>query len=199
MNIWLTSDWHLGEPPERIKILQRPFDTTIQMVETLIENYNKLVKPNDLVYVVGDVCYKETPEYIKYVDSFVGQKTLIRGNHDRVFDDNKLFDYFEDVIQEGEGLKTFVESIPLYITHYPTKGRLDRFNLVGHIHSIWKHQLNMINVGVDVHHFRPINIDEIPKIINSIETYYDADAWISYNEINKSYYDKRGLKTSYFS
>jgi len=37
----------------------------------------------------------------------------------------------------------------VYIDHYPTNGKSDIFNVVGHIHGTWKVQRNMVNVGVD--------------------------------------------------
>jgi len=60
METWITADWHLGE--DRFKIMNRPFSTAQEMVDTLVENHNKLVDPDDLVYMVGDVVYQKTPK-----------------------------------------------------------------------------------------------------------------------------------------
>ncbi len=196
MKTWITSDWHLGET--RMAIMGRPFESANEMVETLITNHNKLVAPGDTVYVNGDVCYDKAPEFLSHVARFNGNKILIRGNHDRVFFDYQLEPYFVQIIEEGGGLFHTVDNIRTYITHYPTRGYRNIFNLVGHIHGAWKIQFNMLNVGVDVHHFRPINMEIIPAHMNSLYNFYDDDAWIAYNDINAAYQGIRGKKGSRF-
>ena len=84
------------------------------------------------------------------------------------------------------------------MTHYPTTTRQDIFNLVGHIHDAWKFQPNMINVGVDVNHFRPVNADEIIYFYNAIMTHFDQDIWSAYLPQNTTHFEQRGKKTSYF-
>jgi hypothetical protein len=91
-----------------------------------------------------------------------------------------------------------VDGIKCYATHYPTQGRKDRFNLVGHIHGGWKYCLNSLNIGVDVHHFRPVNLKSIPFHYKAICEYYDEDMWAAYNDINAAYIGKRGKKGTYF-
>lgn len=199
MVTWITADWHLGE--SRLEIMGRPFSSPTAMIETLVENHNALVGPEDEVIVVGDVCNKNTPEYLHCVERFNGQKTLIRGNHDRPISDKEFAEYFYRILPEGEGVELDIEGILCYITHYPTRGMMDRFNLVGHIHSAWKYQLNMLNVGVDVHHFRPVSLNSIPFHFKAICEYYDDDVWIAYSYINSYYhqYEGRGRSGSYFT
>lgn len=194
--VWLSADYHLGE--DRLDIMGRPFANTEEMVKTLIDNHNYLVDKDDCVIVVGDVCYKETPEYLHYVSQFNGRKILIRGNHDRVFTDEQLKPYFSTIIKDGEGLKIEIEGIPCYFTHYPTCGKNDCFNVCGHIHSAFKYQLNMFNCGVDVNHFRPVQLSKIPFHFKAICEYYDEDVWCAYNDINKQFLGKRGKKGTYF-
>ena len=199
MNMWLTADWHLGEG--RFDLMQRPFKTILEHNKTIIDRHNEVVKKDDLVYVVGDVVYQKAAEpdlVMRWLNHMNGRKILIRGNHDRVFSDEQFAPYFESVIPDGEGLELEIEGIPCYITHYPTQGRADRFNLVGHIHGAFKFQLNMLNVGVDVHHFRPVNFKEIPFYLRAITEFYDNDVWIAYNEINSRYIDSRGKRSAYF-
>ncbi len=195
-NTFLTADWHLGE--DRFELMARPFVSQMDMIEELIANHNKLIAPDDEVIIIGDVCYQKTPEFLKYVGDFNGKKTLIRGNHDKVFTDEQLTPYFETIIEEGKGIERDIEGIPCYLTHYPTEGRQDRFNLVGHIHSAWKYQLNMFNVGVDANHFRPVNIKTIPWHFNAISNFYDNDVWAAYLSLNETHRSARGKKNSYF-
>ena len=196
MSTFLTADWHLGE--DRLEILQRPFVSAKDMIAGLIQRHNEVVGPDDEVIIVGDVCYQNTPQCLALVPSFNGRKTLIRGNHDRVFSDEELKPFFETIIRDGGGIELEVSQIPCYVTHYPTQGKPDRFNLVGHIHMTWKHQLNMLNVGVDVHHFYPLNLDKVPFHYQAICDYYDEDVWVAYREVNKDFRGIRGKPGRYF-
>jgi len=197
MATWLTADWHLGE--DRFEIMGRPFQTPDQHVNALVSNHNAVVAKDDLVYMIGDVCYQKKPEYLDRVALFNGKKTLIRGNHDRGITDAQFKKYFEHVIPEGMGMELLAtDGTQCYLTHYPTHGREDRFNLVGHIHAAWKYQLNMLNVGVDVHHFRPVKLDTIAFHLKAICEFYDEDVWVGYNPINFVFKNKRGKKSSYF-
>lgn len=198
MKTYFTADWHLGET--RLGMIHRPFDTTYQMAKCLLSRHNERVSSDDLVYVIGDVLFRDADvnEWLPLVHRFNGRKVLIRGNHDRHISDEEFWNYFEEIIPEGEGIELDIEGIPCYLTHYPTQGRKDRFNLVGHIHGSWKHQLNMLNVGVDVHHFCPVDIESIPRYLKAITEFYDEDVWVAYHEINESYRSDRGKKGRYF-
>jgi calcineurin-like phosphoesterase family protein len=196
MKTWLTADWHLGE--DRFELMGRPFTTRDEHIETLIQNHNALVAPTDRVIMVGDVCYQKTPEFLPLVARFNGVKTLIRGNHDRVFTDEQLAPYFDTVVEEGKGINVDVDGIPCYVTHYPTEGVFDRFNLVGHIHAAWKYQLNMFNVGVDVNSYRPVALDRIRFHFDAICKFYDKDVWVAYSDINSDHAGFRGKQNTYF-
>jgi calcineurin-like phosphoesterase family protein len=196
MKKWLTADLHLGE--DRFEVMGRPFTSRGEMIDHMAMHHNFLVKPEDEVYVVGDVCYQKTPEFLHNIQRFNGIKTLIRGNHDRVFTDEQLEPYFVNIIPDGGGIAIDIQGIPCYITHYPTEGKPDRFNLVGHIHTAWKYQLNMFNVGVDVNHFRPVDLDRVPFHLEAVSKYYDQDVWVAYGPLNAPYVGKRGKAATYF-
>ncbi len=195
MAIYLTADWHLGDP--RMEILNRPFPSAGKCLGTLLGNFNKQVKKDDSLIIVGDVCYDKA--YLPTLDLFNGQKTLIRGNHDKQFTDTELRKYFDVILPEGEGLVLTVGDpvIRCLATHYPTRGKEDYFNLVGHIHACWRHQLNMLNVGVDANHFLPVPLSSIPKEVKAITSFYDEDVWVAYNDINQKFQGLRGKEGSY--
>lgn len=192
MATWLTADWHLGET--RLELLGRPFETPRQMLNHLVKEHNKVIRPDDDVIVVGDAVV--TAKSLKDIAKFNGRKTLIRGNHDRGYSDEILLQYFERIIPEGEGIEITYDCIPLYITHYPTRGRKEKFNIVGHTHSAWKVQKNMLNVGIDVHHNRPVPLSKIPFFYKAICGFYDLDVWVGDNEINA--FPNRGKQSVYF-
>ncbi len=204
MNTFFTADYHLGE--DRFAIMNRPFSSQQEMVDVLVKNHNSLVSADDLVYHLGDVCYSKAPEFLPQISKFNGRKILVRGNHDREFTDNDLEPYFEKIVTEGDGIdclfyrEVHEETIAdyLYLTHYPTRAKKDIFNLVGHIHSSWRVQLNMLNVGVDVNHFFPVSIEDVKFAQSAISNYYDEDVWVAYKESNIKYLNIRGKKGNYF-
>ena len=195
MATFFTSDWHLGD--DRIQILDRPFINKEEMENEFIKQHNNIVTSEDLVYIVGDIVCNKSPEYLSHVNKFNGKKILIRGNHDSIFSDDELLKYFVQVIPDGEGIDIDIDGVPCYIVHYPTRGKIDKFNLVGHIHTSWKHQLNMLNIGIDVNHFKPVNSKDIKFQFNAISKYYDEDRWCAYSNINTSH-TNRIVKGTYF-
>jgi calcineurin-like phosphoesterase family protein len=194
MAIWFTSDWHFGDP--RVKILGRPFADDREMTERIIAEFNALVSDEDTVYVIGDVLSTVSNETLEVLKRLKGTLVLIKGNHD-LKDDEEYAPYFDQIIQEGDGLELEVAGIPCYLTHYPTTGRPDRFNLVGHIHGVWRVQKNMLNVGVDANHFRPISEEDVKFFLTAIEEFYDGDVWCGQHENNIAC-DERGRTTSYY-
>ncbi len=197
MNTWITSDWHLGE--NRFDLMFRPFKTTDEHDNTIINNHNSLVSPDDIVYVVGDAVYQKSPNSLPLINKMNGKKILIRGNHDGAFTDEQLSPYFDKIVEDGGGIELSINDIDCYLTHYPTTSKPDKFNLVGHIHGAWKYQLNMVNIGVDVNHYYPVNINKVGFYFTTIKDHYDDDVWVAYNEINKiHHHNGRGKKSSYF-
>ena len=55
--IYFTSDLHLGHPAI-IHMQNRPFTDVEDMNQKLINNYNAVVKKNDTVYILGDICHR---------------------------------------------------------------------------------------------------------------------------------------------
>ena len=86
--IFLTSDTHYGHS-KIIEYCKRPFSSVEEMNETLIANWNAVVKPQDHVYHLGDVTMlrgsvhgKEAFQTIQLCQRLNGHKRLILGNHD---------------------------------------------------------------------------------------------------------------------
>lgn len=86
MTVWFTSDTHFGHA-RIIELNNRPFRDVSHMNEMLVQNWNDKVKPNDHVYHLGDVALGSFEKSLSYVARLNGIKTLIVGNHDRLFID----------------------------------------------------------------------------------------------------------------
>ncbi len=169
MKYFFTSDYHLGHE-NIINYCNRPFKSLEQMNETIIRNHNARVKSEDIVFHIGDFCFKNTSnkgEGIR-VSASAWEKKLngkiiqIMGNHCR-----------------NNGVRTLVQSLvikyggrQIRLVHNPAHFDY-KYNLhfVGHVHEKWKFQkvfsmntfVDLINVGVDQHNFMPVTFDEIMK------------------------------------
>ena len=179
--------------------MQRHFQNEAEHACHLVDQHNLVVAKEDLVYVVGDALVKfaDPERWLQWLETMNGRKILIRGNHDTPFSDEMFAPYFEHIVPEGDGIELDVEGIPCWLTHYPTRGRHDRFNLVGHVHGAWKVQLNALNVSVDCHHYRPVPLDAIPFFYEAIGKHYDDDIFAAYDASNMAHL-RRGVKGSYY-
>ena len=192
---FFTADWHLGDP--RMDLLCRPFADAEQNLNRLLTEHNALVAPEDTVYLIGDALHSASPWGPEILDRFHGRKTLIRGNHDRL-PDAAYAPHVHRIVPDGDGIELDVAGIDCWLTHYPSRSRADRFNLVGHIHGNWRVQKNMLNVGVDSHHFRPVNAEQIAFLLTAISDFYDQDVWAAEHPANTAHAG-RGKPGVYFT
>jgi len=161
-NIWLISDTHFGHE-NIIKYADRPFINVREMDEALIENWNRLVRPSDHVYHLGDVYMgrhdRNSISNILY--RLNGHKRLIVGNHDEI-KDVVLHRHFAKISM----MRVFRE-YNLVLTHVPvhpnslelTKGHV--VNVHGHIHQHKSPPGPYINVCVEWTDYTPVNIEDV--------------------------------------
>ena len=79
----------------------RPFTRVDDMNKALVERWNRVVSPGDIVYVLGDMFWVPFAESMPVLDSLYGQKFLIKGNHDRC-NDGRFLKKFVKVIEYME-------------------------------------------------------------------------------------------------
>ena len=106
----------------------RDFASVEEMDEHMIENWNRVVKPNDKVIHLGDIVINR--KFLKTLERLNGKKKLIMGNHD-IWDITDLIPYFYDV----KAYRVFDKHI---FSHIPVhKESIGRFaaNVHGHLHS----------------------------------------------------------------
>lgn len=167
---YFTSDLHLGHK-SIIKDCNRPFNSVEEMNETLINNFNKIVKENDTVYIVGDLFFEQKNNFEKTLQRLNGKKHLIIGNHDRDWmkqcDCKKYFESIQNMIN------TEIDNTLITLCHYPMmtwyKQDSGSYMVYGHIHNnkndyffpMLRKLQNALNAGVDVNNYRPVSIDEL--------------------------------------
>ena len=90
MKLYVTSDTHFNHK-NIIKYCNRPFNDVYEMNETLINNWNSVVTPEDIIYHLGDFGFGTKEELQEIFDRLNGYKYLIMGNHDRK---SKIFCFY---------------------------------------------------------------------------------------------------------
>jgi calcineurin-like phosphoesterase family protein len=89
-SVWFTADSHFGHRAMAATGKGwRPFATIEEHDETLIENWNKVVKADDQVWHLGDVGMGPQNFVLETVKRLNGHKHLIAGNHDKVWSGNR--------------------------------------------------------------------------------------------------------------
>lgn len=133
MKTFVTADTHFGHK-NIVKFTRndgsklRPWDDVVAMNRDMAEMWNATVKPDDLVYVLGDFVINR--RYLPIAEELNGRKILVKGNHD-VFRLEEYSQYFQDV-------RACVVLQRAILTHIPVHpSQLYRFhhNIHGHLHS----------------------------------------------------------------
>lgn len=174
---WVTADPHFFHD-NIIKYCNRPFKNADYMNRVLIHNWNECVMPEDHAYILGDFSLKG-PAHKDALESVVsrlnGIKHLILGNHDRL----RAQEYLElgfasvhtmmiwNIRNPDNGDTTLFRMV-----HDPCYAQIpDSLWLCGHVHNLWQDfhnpelNITVYNVGVDVHNYTPINLDELIEFL----------------------------------
>ena len=153
MTIFVTSDLHLGHKT-MITCNWRPFLCLEEMHKVIVTNWNKVVAPDDTVYVLGDVYLYSDYKYI--LDELNGTKIYIKGNHDK----NGLTD-ITNLFINYRGTK-------IEMVHNP-ENRVSKKGIVlhGHHHLNGNHimpvdkKIQFYNVNTEFHKYKPKRLSEI--------------------------------------
>lgn len=166
-NIWVTSDTHFGHK-NILKYTDRPFTDVDHMNESLLENWNSVVKDGDIVYHLGDVYFnKGRPDYWEdFFSRLNGRKRLLLGNHDDG-KDVRLNNTFQKIM-----MWRMFPDFGLLLTHVPVhastlneapKRPNGLINVHGHTHQngepddSGKYKC----VCVELTEYTPVNIEEL--------------------------------------
>ena len=160
--IWFTADWHLDHANILVYEPERPWTIISKMNGGLINRYNSKVQKDDTAYFLGDLSLKgpeQWPFYTRLLRNLNGHKHLILGNHDKM----NPFLYVECGF---ESVHTALEVEEFILVHDPAVSVVNKNRkwLVGHIHSLFKHQKNCLNVGVDVWDYFPVSINQCREV-----------------------------------
>lgn len=155
--IWLIGDTHFGHS-RIIEYCGRPFSSAEQMDEILINNWNRCVRSDDDVFMLGDFALCGKARMIELGKTLKGRKTLILGNHDEASRNT----YYEAGFE-------YISKYPILIredvvlSHYPIQVDGQMLNLHGHTHKDMGKPRH-ICVSVECTNYAPIELKEACRL-----------------------------------
>ncbi|MFC9995780.1 hypothetical protein [Nocardia sp. NPDC127526] len=185
---WYTSDLHIGH--RRVAEL-RGFDSTDAHDRELAFNWDWMIGPTDIVWVLGDISVggkANEDNAIEWISKRPGTKHLIAGNHDNCHPMRSKAHAWQrrylkafDSVQQTAVRKIAGQRVTL--SHFPFHGDPDgdhtpenRFeewrvhdhggwHLHGHTHSGNPARGRQIHVGVDAHLLEPVPHSWVERVI----------------------------------
>ena len=160
----------------------RPFNSVLEMNEAMIANWNRVVGPDDLTWILGDFCAGDASRWEAILSRLSGRKSLIIGNHDDPKAVQACRPLFEETVSYAE---IEDERRHVVLCHYPIIAFRDHYfgwyHLYGHVHSSYewnvtenakrllqglyvrKDVCRMYNIGAMLPgiHYTPRTLDEI--------------------------------------
>lgn len=174
--VFFTADSHFNHA-NIIDYCNRPFDNVEQMDEVLINNWNRVVGSDDVVFYLGDFCLGGSMVWTKILDRLNGRIYLILGNHDLRNLRRNVACRFESVALQ---MMVELEEQKILLNHYPFlcyDGADDGvWQLFGHVHSGSSSigsdlfRLDMLypsqyDLGVDNNAYSPVSFIQVKHII----------------------------------
>ena len=142
---WVISDTHFGhnnilnfKNNENRYFRGDLFDNVSHMNEVMVDNWNKVVKPGDKVYHLGDVFFGPKEDFLKLWPRLNGRKNLVVGNHDDIkflasgglFNKVQMWRVFPELNLVATHVPIHESSLKIWADYGPPS-----INIHGHIHG----------------------------------------------------------------
>lgn len=167
--MWFTSDSHFGHV-NILKYCNRPFDSCKEMDETMIERWNMVVEPSDIVHHLGDFALCSNGYARSILERLNGKIYLAIGSHEKTILKGGLSKYFEDI---KESYYIEVNGQKMFLAHHCHKAwKKSHFgvqHLFGHSHggldNYSETEGKILDVGVDSHNFYLWHDEDIQTVM----------------------------------
>lgn len=132
---YFSSDYHWGHK-NVLRYDSRPFETIEDHDKCIVENHNKIVRPTDHFWFVGDLSLGDLREAELMLRDMNGIKHFIKGNHDH---DNTIKIYKRCGIYHGEQITVVIDRQKIILNHcrmytWPNSNH-GSWNIHGHSHG----------------------------------------------------------------
>jgi calcineurin-like phosphoesterase family protein len=173
--IWFTADWHLDHQ-NILRYSNRPFSSVGEMNETLINNYNSVVKENDTIYFLGDFAFRNISQYVKRLK---GTKYFILGDHDKEMGNSKeshflehLYSFYPQGLLDECGNKRLVVLCHWAMRSWP-KSHYGSWHVFGHHHGKLEPYGLSFDIGCDTNNYFPYSLDDISEKMATLKPIVD--------------------------
>lgn len=156
MKTYLISDLHFGHK-NILKFERTEFISIEEHDEFLIRVINQVVKPADLLYILGDI------GDVDKVSRINGRKVLLMGNHDKR-PIGEYLGYFAEVYETPIYL-----SERLVLSHRPIPVTAGTLNVHGHLHGSVLDSRNHFNVSAKLINYLPIELSILRSRVGNLE------------------------------
>ncbi len=175
--VHFTSDLHFYHA-NIIKYSNRPFSSVEDMNESLVENWNKQVRPQDAVYSLGDFGFSGIDNLIEILKRLNGTHHMVLGNHDKQISANRVRLLSEGLVKEIRDAKeiTFAKQ-KISMHHYAGRtwngSHYGSWMLFGHTHGTMPPLGKSVDVGADSPfitgkaEYRPFSFDELKQFMDT--------------------------------
>ena len=162
--IYFISDTHFDHI-NIIKYCDRPFKDVEEMNEVIMNNWNKTIDNNDIVYFLGDFCLNNRHRIAEILNQLNGYKILVYGNHDKIGVSAFKTAGFDEVYKTP--IK-FTYNNDIYILSHAPDYETSLKNIHGHIHNINKNDNRHFCVSVEQINYTPIEIEKIVEYFKEV-------------------------------
>jgi len=181
---WFLSDIHIDHP-NVLRLSNRSFSNIQEMEHTVIQNINKVIRPNDILILVGDISLGKKESWVRFLSALNTKNIiLVKGNHDAWKNIPK-----DMLLMIVEQMTIRIHGRLFVVSHYPYRcswwrAFIKRLHsavlskkrprdtglwlLHGHDHRktlLVDYHPRMISVGCDATGFKPISAEDIIRIV----------------------------------
>lgn len=151
-----------------ITYCDRPFLNTVEMNKKIIQNWNSVVKKDDVVYHLGDFAFDNIENIAKFRNLLNGKIFLVMGNHDRY----SVKRYYEVGFDKVYDKPIIIHDNDIILSHEPVllTNNVPFVNIFGHVHDsvIYKTVTEKsFCVSVERINYTPISFEEIKNQIKT--------------------------------
>lgn len=177
MTVYFTSDTHYGHH-RVIEYSKRPFTSIEAMNEAMVDRWNAVVKPGDLVYHLGDFALCNVEQAVAIARRLRGQKYLIFGNHDKRL--RKDLTFIGAWIWAKDLTQIQVGDQKITLCHYAMRtwasSHHGAWQLYGHSHGSLPEnpRAKSTDVGVDCWSYAPVSYEALSEVMSK-RTYEPVD------------------------